>query len=97
MYIYKYTYVYIYIYIYIYVYIYIYIYIILGVTNMTKYDTALYATLRNKKFQLIDFVSNRGNKTFIKVSAKGSVSGSRKVKGWIGFACNSLKTAVNGI
>lgn len=36
-------------------------------------------------------------KTFIKVSAKGSVSCSRKVKGWIGFACNSLKTAVNGI
>ena len=64
---------------------------------MTTYDTALYATLRNKKFQLIDFVSNRGNKTFIKVSAKGSVSCSRKVKGWIGFACKSLKTAVNGI
>ena len=48
---------------------------------MTTYDTALYATLRNKKFQLIDFASNRGNKTFIKVSAKGSVSCSRKVKG----------------
>ena len=78
MYIYINTYIYIHIHI---LHIYIYIYIILGVTNMTTYDTALYATLRNKKFQLIDFVSNRGNKTFIKVSAKGSVSCSRKVKG----------------
>ena len=53
----------------------------MGVTNMTPYDTALHPKLRNKKFQLIDFVSNGDNKTFIKVSTKGSVSCSRKVKG----------------
>ena len=78
MYIYINTYIYIHIHI---LHIYIYIYIILGVTNMTTYDTALHPKLRNKKFQLIDFVSNGDNKTFIKVSTKGSVSCSRKVKG----------------
>ena len=43
---------------------------------------------------LVDFVLQVGNKTLINVNAKGKASWVAKVKGFIGFICNSLKTVV---